>query len=227
LALEQIADNVVETDVLVIGGGIAGCPAAAKAAEHGLNVTLIEKAKPERSGCAGQGIDHYGVFPREGMTPLEMVKRWVDGPMMGAVNGRGRFADPNISYRIFSNAFWTMEELEKLGIPMRWDDGEFYWTPGIFRGTKSGLRVHWQSVKPLMAKAVRKRGVNTLERTMVVDLLTNDGRVAGATAINTRTGEFIVIKAKAIVIATGLFARCYDGETPSFGNTSSGITGAR
>ena len=63
MSLEQIADKVIETDVLIIGGGIAGCPTAAKAADHGLKVTLIEKAKPERSGSAGQGIDHYGVFP--------------------------------------------------------------------------------------------------------------------------------------------------------------------
>ena len=47
MALEKIADNVIETDVLVVGGGIGGCPAAAKAAEHGLKVTLVEKAKTE------------------------------------------------------------------------------------------------------------------------------------------------------------------------------------
>ena len=215
MALERIADKVVETDVLVMGGGIAGCPAAAKAAEHGLSVTLVEKAKTDRSGSAGQGIDHYGNFPR-GMTPLDMVKRWVEGPMLSTVNGRGRWADPNIFYKLFDNEFWALEELEKLGIPMRWDDGEFYWAPHLFPGVKAGLRVHWQNVKPQMAAAVRKKGVKVLERTMVVDLLTNRGRVVGATVVDTRTGEFIIIKAKAVVIATGAFARCYNPETPLF-----------
>ena len=71
MALDKIADRIVETDVLVIGGGIAGCPAAAKAAEHGLTATLVEKSKLDRSGSAAQGIDHYaGAFPC-GMTPLE------------------------------------------------------------------------------------------------------------------------------------------------------------
>ena len=51
---------------------------------------------------------------------------------------------------------------------------------------------------------------------MLVDLLTSKGAVVGATAIGTRTGEFIVIKAKAVVMATGLFARCYNPETPLF-----------
>ena len=220
MALEQIADKVVETDVLVIGGGIAGCPAAAKAAEHGLSVTLVEKSKLERSGNAAMGINYYtvGAIPGEGMTPLEMVKRWEAGPMMGAVTGEGRFADQNIMYRRWERGLWAVEELEKLGIPMRWFDGEFRFVIDRVRleEVKVTLQVRWQNVKPLMAAAVRKRGVNILERTMVIDLLTNKGRVVGATAVNTRTGEFTVIKAKATVIATGIFARCYEGEQPLF-----------
>jgi len=124
------------------------------------------------------------------------------------VNGPGRFQDPNMLCRIFDEGVWAVEELEKLGVPMRWDDGEFY---DPFLGV---LRVHWQNVKPILAAAVKKRGVKTLERTVIVDLLTNNGTAVGATAVNTRTGEFIVIKAKATVIATGLFARCYNPETP-------------
>ncbi len=220
MVLEQIADKVFDTDVLIIGGGIAGCTSAAKASEQGLKVLLAEKAKTDRSGSAGQGIDHYGIFPREGVTPLDLVKHWQHS--LRVVNGEGRWADPNIMFRYYDNAFWTLEELEKLGIPMRWDDGEFYWMPHRGPGMdprislKLGLRVHWQNIKPLLAKAMRKKIVHILERTMIVDLLTNKGRVVGATAVDTRTGEFIVIKAKAVVIATGLFARCYDPETPHF-----------
>jgi succinate dehydrogenase/fumarate reductase flavoprotein subunit len=67
-----------------------------------------------------------------------------------------------------------------------------------------------------MAAAVRKRGVKVFDRTMVVDLLTNNGRVEGATAVNTRTGEFIVFKAKAVVIAAGDLLRHYNSTTPSW-----------
>jgi len=218
MTLEQIADKVVETDVLIVGGGIAGCPLAAKAAEHGLNVTLVEKSKTDRSGSSGQGIDHYGIFPREGMTVLELVKIWQRAHT--SANGEGRWGDPNVMYKYYDNAFWGLEELEKLGVTMRWTDGEYYWMPHRGPGMDSsvslklGLRVHWMNVKPQMAEAARKRGANVLERTMIIDLLTNKGKVVGATAVNTRTGEFIVIKAKATVIATGIFARCYDPETP-------------
>ena len=74
MATQKIADKVIETDVLVMGGGIGGCPAACKAAEHGLNVTLVEKSKPERSGKAGQGMDEIGIFPRDGVTALDVVR---------------------------------------------------------------------------------------------------------------------------------------------------------
>ncbi len=215
MALEKVADKVIETDVLIMGGGIGGCLAAAKAREHSLNVTLVEKAKPERSGSSGQGIDHCGSFPREGISALDLVKNWQH--FMNICNGDGRWVAPNIGYRIYSNALWALEELEKLGIPMRWDDSEYYWVPDYrVGGLGIMLRVHWQNIKPVLGALVRKKGVNVLDRTMVIDLLTNKDRVVGATAVNTRTGEFIVIKAKAIIIATGMFCRLYDPETPLF-----------
>jgi len=211
MALEQIADKVVETDVLVVGGGIAGCPAAAKAKEHGLDVTLAEKAKTDRSGSSGQGIDHYGgAFPR-GLTPKTFLEE-VEEMGQAFVDQRMRYANPNYVYRMYANGFWAIEELEKLGVTMRWTDGEYRPSPCHHPGPF--LRVHWMNVKPEMARGVRKSGVNVLERTMVVDLLTNNGAVVGATAINSRTGEFIVIKAKAVVMASGALSRIYNPETP-------------
>jgi len=220
MSLEKIADKIVETDVLVVGGGIAGCPIAAKAAEHGLNVTLAEKAKTDRSGSSGQGIDHYGNFPSKTRTssiplpPEEFAEIWKN--WQTAFSWQGQFTDPNALYRLYDKGFWALEELERLGVTMKWHDGEYYWMPSAaaWEGAQGVLRVHWQNVKPEMATAVRERGVNILERTMVVDLLTNNGTVVGATAVNTRSGEFIIIKAKAVVIATGLFSRCFDPSTP-------------
>ena len=220
MAIEKIADRVVETDVLIVGGGIAGCPTAVKAREHGLDVTIVEKAKTDRSGSAGAGIDHFGALIPPDFSHLE--EKYGDvfygEGFWDPVLGTTRFADPNMLTRLTRYGRWAIEELEKMGIPMKWDDGECYWIPTTrYVGEAAAmLRVHWQTVKPLMAEAVRKSGTNVLERTMIVDLLTNNGNVAGATAINTRTGEFIVIKAKSVVIATGLFARCYDPETPLF-----------
>jgi succinate dehydrogenase/fumarate reductase flavoprotein subunit len=215
MALERIADRVVETDVLVMGGGVGGCPAAAKAAEKGLNVTLVEKAKTERSGHAGAGIDTVMDFPRDGVTLPQYVKYWQERHQF--LVGEGRAVNPNIGYRLGATAFWSLEEMEKLGLPMKWDDGNYHWMRHLwFHHAKIFLGVHWFDIKPIMAKIVRKKGVNVLDRTMVVDLLTHKDKVTGATAVNTRTGEFFVIKAKAVIIATGAFARSYEPETPQF-----------
>lgn len=215
MAIDKIADKVIETDVLVLGGGIGGLCAAAKARDRGLDVTLIEKAKCERSGCAAQGIDHFGPVASETLTPLEVVR--ATQKYASELNGDGRFWDPNILYRVADNGLWALGCLEELGLPVKWHWGEMYRVPYyVHDGLRALLRVHWQDIKPILATAARKRRVNVLDRTMIVDLLTNKGTVVGGTAVNTRTGEFIVIKAKATVIATGLFARCYDPETPLF-----------
>ena len=192
-----------------------------------MNVTIVEKANIERSGNAGSGINYYvvGARPDKGTTALEMTKRWMGTYMMGAVHGEGRLINPNILYKRWEKGLWAVEELEKLGIPMRWFDGDFRFVKDPLRleDREVTLQVRWQNVKPLMAAAVKKRGVNVLNWTMVVDLLTNKGKVVGATAVNTRTGEFTVIKAKATVMATGGFARCYEADQPLVGKYQFGF----
>jgi succinate dehydrogenase/fumarate reductase flavoprotein subunit len=215
VALDKIVNQVIETDVMVMGGGVAGCYCAAKAAAKGLRVVLVEKGKTDRSGCAAMGEDHYGaVPPTEGGTDtVEFVKLWEE--RQRDICGDGRFVDLNIPYRTYDKANWVLEESEKMGITMKWTDGEYYRVPsGWYGGPRVGIRVHWADIKPQLARVVRKSGVQVLERTMVIDLLTQKGRVVGATALNSRTGELTVIKAKAVVVGTGMFARCYEPEEP-------------
>jgi succinate dehydrogenase/fumarate reductase flavoprotein subunit len=178
----------------------------------GLKVTLVEKAKVERSGHSGVGMDHVMDFPREGISLLDYVKYWQGRHKM--LCGNGRFVNPNIGYRLGAEAWWGLEEMEKMGFPMKWEDGQYHWVRHGWFGAKIMLGVHWLDIKPIQAAAAKKRGVNILDRTMVIDLLTDNGKAVGATAVNTRTGEFFVIKAKAVIIATGNFARCYEPETP-------------
>jgi succinate dehydrogenase/fumarate reductase flavoprotein subunit len=189
--------------VLVVGGGTAGCPLAAKAAEAGLRVTIVEKSKTERSGNVGHGVDAYGIFAH-GISVLGAVRLW-------------QKKDSNIDYVLFKRGYWAVEELERMGLPMKWDNGKYQWIPHLLRGPgiKAGLRVHWQNVKPKMEKMCKERNVQILDRVMVIDLLTNGDKVVGATAVNTRTGEFIVIKAKAVALAAGMLCRCFEPETPT------------
>ena len=117
MALDKIADKFIDTDVLVVGGGIAGCPAAVKAAESGLNVTLIEKAKTDRSGHSGVGLDHYPISPIENFSVKEMLKS--SERRFGRIIGEGRFTNPNVEYRIAVNSRYALEEMERFGVPMR------------------------------------------------------------------------------------------------------------
>ena len=215
MALNKIADIVIDTDLLVVGGGTGGCPMAAKAAEQGLKVTIVEKSNTKRSGNVGHGIDSYGIFAH-GISVIDAVRLWQKKDMQG-VNGPGRWVNSNIDYVLFKQGFWALEELERLGLPMKWDNGKYYWTPHLLRapGVKAGLRVHWQNIKPKMTQMVKDRGVDILNRVMVIDLLTKNNKIVGATAINTRTGEFIVIKAKAVALAAGFLCRCFEPETPT------------
>jgi succinate dehydrogenase/fumarate reductase flavoprotein subunit len=212
----RIVDKVIDTDVLVIGGGMGGCPAAYKAAEHGLRVTLVEKAKVERAGHAAAGMDTVMDFVPKEMKILDFLKMAQEREEF--LYGPGRTADANLLHRIITSAWWALGEMEKMGLPMKWDDGSYHFVRNLFFANKVStmMVVHFLEVKPLMGKAVRQKGVNVLDRTMIVDLLTHNGRVVGATAINTRTSEFTVIKAKAVIAATAALARAFEAETPQF-----------
>ena len=213
MALEDFTKRIVETDLLVVGGGTAGAPLAAKAAEQGLRVVIAEKSNLERSGNIAHGVDSYGVIPH-GITLKELIPKFYE--RMLVPQGPGRWHDENVDYVIWEKAMWAVEELDRMGIPMKWDDGEYYWTPHMIHqnGLKLGLRVHWHDVKPKMAKMCAERGVKTINRLMMIDIMTADGRVTGATCFDTRTGEFVIVKAKAVVVATGMFCRMYQPETP-------------
>jgi len=196
MGLEQIADRVVETDVLVVGGGIAGCPVAVKAAEHGLNVTIVEKANSERSGSAGSGLQRFGGEASPDSRAVQSVKG--DAAMLARFGAL--LPDLNVRYKIFANTSWWFDEMERFGIPMHTGPNQ--------------TAVQWLNVKPILSQAAKRNGVNILQWTMAIDLLTNNGTVVGTTAVNVRTGEFITIKAKATVIATGPLARNYEQEAP-------------
>lgn len=214
MTLKDTGKNVIETDLLVVGGGTAGCPLAARAAEMGLDVTLIEKSEVSRSGNIAHGVDSYGIFPH-GIEMKELLPKY-QNRMMHNFQGPGRWVDANMDYVIFDREMWAVEEMERMGIPFKWYDGEYYWTPHMIHrdGLKLGLRVHWHDVKPKMNKMCLERGVKIYNRTMMIDLLHDNGRVTGATAFNTRTGEFMVIKARAVAMTSGMFCRMYNPETP-------------
>lgn len=68
---KDIEVKYLETEFLVVGGGDAGCSAAIKAAENGVDTIMLEKTKTDRAGHSGMGMDHVMDFPREGVSNLD------------------------------------------------------------------------------------------------------------------------------------------------------------
>ena len=204
--------SVVETDVLIVGGGVAGCRAAISARQRGASVALMDRGFSKRSGSGGAGVDHWhGAVrnPCSKVTP-EMYSEAAMDATDGYTYGLAR-------YIVGMEGWDTLLEAEQMGVQIRDEDDEFKDT--IFRDEetkllfaydlehKHCLRIYGYNIKPAVANEMRRIGVNVYDRTCVTSLLTEGGkqgaRVVGATGLNDRTGEFIIFKAKATVISTG------------------------
>ena len=206
-------EQTVKTDVLVIGGGVAGCRAAISAArKKGVRVAMVEKAATIRSGAGGPGGDHWDypmTCPLMSVSPEEQCQKVINS-YGGYCCGIGRYIQCREGYDAFL-------ELEPMGGKIRDTEGEYVGCWGRDEKTKLVLAERYQpvnaclrfwgsSLKPVLKKECERLGVKIYDRVMGTSLLNEKGiqgaKVVGATGINTRTGEFMIFKAKAVVIST-------------------------
>jgi len=199
------SDAHISTDVLVIGGGLAGCFAAIKAAESGAKVVVFDKANIKRSGNGGTGLHRIPlIHPDYNYTFEEFAEL--------NVQCAAGICDEDISYEFARDTRDRVLDLESYGIPVRKDDGSFIFKPaqdicpGEIAIWGPGPTV-WHDVKPVLAGKVLDSAVKVYNRTAGIGLLTEDGqpggRVIGAVGLGTRTGQFIVCAAKAVILTTG------------------------
>lgn len=194
----------IETDVLVIGGGLAGCMAAIKAAEHRVKVIIAEKANTENSGCAGTGIDHSWAYVPPvhealGYTFEDLIEDHVRGSAGGLVN-------KDLLHLVASQNYYRMLDIEKFGIKMRYADstipGKFRIVPQ-FHSVPTSINFDGRYLKLRLTRQARKRGVEIFNRVMITDLLSFDGEIAGALGVGVRDGNIYLFRAKAVVLSTG------------------------
>jgi succinate dehydrogenase/fumarate reductase flavoprotein subunit len=219
-------ESEIETDVLIIGGGIAGCWAAISAARKGVRVALVEKGDTVRSGAGGPGCDHWCQCPAnphskvdpdewaqvmaENAGPMTVIPK--DGPKASYANGIGG----QIQCRENWDTLLEMEQMggqirdindEYVGAEGRYDD-KLMFSPRTSPNHKNEIvvRIWGAGFKPALKKECQRLGVKIFDRVMVTSLLTDKGvqgnRVIGAMGFNNRTGEFMVFKSKAAVIST-------------------------
>ncbi|MGB9920659.1 MAG: FAD-dependent oxidoreductase [Moorellales bacterium] len=205
-------EKEVTCDVLVIGGGVAGCRAAIAAAQHGARVVVAERGHAKRSGAGGAGVDHWHgacTNPCSKVTPEEYTQAILDCA--------GGYSNGLVRYIIAKEGWDTLLELERMGVQIRDVHDEF--KGAEFRDEETKLmfaydyenrhilRVWGYNMKPCLYKEMKRLGIEVYNRIMITSLLTEGGRpgarVVGATGVETRTGEFYVFRAKATVIATG------------------------
>lgn len=192
--------TTLETDLLVVGGGVAGTMAAIPALEAGLKVVICEKGKVlDHCGSVGCGVDHYLTVMDTGPewdTPEFLIKHvpeLTDGVVDMAVAGRVIREMPRIFRKIES--FGVDFKDRKTGTYYRLRS---FGLPGTYHINFDGT-----DFKKHLGERVRKGKATVLTRTMVVQLLTKDNRAYGAFAFNFRTGEWYAIRAKAVVLAAG------------------------
>lgn len=208
MSRKNTADDVIQVDVLVIGGGIGGSFAALNASEQGVRVVLLEKADVRRSGAAGMGIGGHHQLLRDDVTLTDVARDITEGgrkfigtaDLMPTTKG---LVNENLVYLGYKDNWEVVHTLEQWGLNMKWDDGQYYFV------SHDNLHYHGRDIKKIVARALKKSPVTILERTVGIDLLTSEGRVAGVTALNVRTGQFILCKAKVVVVATGALMRIY------------------
>jgi succinate dehydrogenase/fumarate reductase flavoprotein subunit len=206
MTLDAFADGTSEVacDVLVIGGGTAGPMAALKAKLKNpkANVILLEKANVKRSGAISMGMDglNNAVIPGYA-TPEQYVKE-ITIANDGIVNQKAVLKYAQSCYKI-------IEELDSFGIRFQKNENGDYAVKKVHHiGTYVLPMPNGETVKKALYRQLRRARLLISNRYMATRLLTGkDGRVAGAIAVNTRTAEFLVIKAKSVILCMGAAGR--------------------
>src|SRR3972149_2371849 len=202
-------ETEVGCDVLVLGGGIAGCWAAIGAARKGAKVVMVEKGVTETSGAGGSGVDHWHAArtnPASKVTPEEFAQAVIE-ENNGWRSGISQYITCRESYDCLLG-------LEKLGGKVR--DSEDGFKGADFRGEGSKLlfaydynaryciRLWGANVKPALYRECQRLGGTLFNHAMVPSLLNEGGeqgaRGGGATAVNTRTGEYYVFRGQASIL---------------------------
>lgn len=196
----------LETDVLVIGGGIAGLMAAIGAAETGARVILADKANTKRSGSGATGNDHFLCYiPEKHGDDIKVIMREVADSLVGA------FHDTKLTRRFLDESFAVVKMWEEYGIEMR-PHGDWEFMGHAYPGRpRIWLKYGGHNQKPALTAAALKAGVKILNHLPAVDLIAEDGEVRGALLLDVRDEEpsFVVVAAQKVVLATGTANRLY------------------
>lgn len=206
--------EIMDCDVLCVGGGIAGLMAAIRASELGVKVIVAEKSNTVRSGCAGMGNDHFQCYIPEVHGDFDGFSKEL---LYGQMGGRIGMMDREQWCYWFLHSYEIINLWDKWGIPMKYE-GTYDFAGHGFPGHQlNHLKYQGEMQKPLLTKKARSLGAKIINRVMVFDLLKNQkGEIIGALGISTRESKLIIFKAKSVILGTGRVTRIWPGPTPTY-----------
>ena len=197
--------NRLATDVLIIGGGTAGCYAALTIREKSdASIIIAEKANIKRSGCLAAGVNAINAYIVEGRKPEDYVE----------------YAKKDADDIVREDLLLTMSErlnevtakMEKLGLVIFKDENGRY----VARGNRN-IKINGEDIKPILADAVNSlENVIVINRLNITDYIVKDNTILGAVGFNIDTGEAYEIRAKKVLCATGGAAGLYKPNNPGF-----------
>ena len=195
----------LRTDVLIIGGGTAGCYAAltiGKASDA--RIIVAEKAHIKRSGCLAAGVNAINCY----ILPNRTVQDYVD---YATKDAEGIVRD-DLLRTMCERVNGTVHELERLGLVILKDDQGNY----VARGNRN-IKINGENIKPILASAVESlEHCRVINQLVITDYIVKDNRIYGAVGFHKETGTIYEIEATYVICATGGASGIYKPNNPGF-----------
>lgn len=197
--------KILTTDILIIGGGTAGCYAALTIRERSdLSVIIAEKANIKRSGCLAAGVNAINAYIVKGRKPEDYVDY--------ARNDADQIVREDLLLTMSQGLNRVTKKLEDLGLVILKDENGEY----VARGNRN-IKINGENIKPILAGAVEKLDdVTVLNRVNITDYIVKDNRIYGAFGFSIDDGTAYEIRAKKVLCATGGAAGLYKPNNPGF-----------
>ena len=195
--------KIVETDVLIIGGGTAGCYAAIRLGENSeLKVAIAEKANIRRSGCLAAGVNALNAYISPGHEPEDYVA-------YAARDAEGIVRE-DLLLDICQRLNHVTQDMERRGLTILKDEDGRY----VTRGWRN-LKINGENIKPILAKNVRlQKNVTVYDHVNITDLRFDENKVCGAYGFGIREEAFYEFRSRAVLVATGGAAGMYRPNHP-------------
>jgi len=203
-----LKEELVETDVLCVGGGIAGLMAAIRARELGAKVIVAEKGNALHSGRGRAGNDHFWCYiPEVHGADMELfLKECLKGPKLKLMQAG---TSMKVLRTFLERSFEIVKLWDSWGIPMKYQ-GRWEFAGHSFPGdVLTHLKYAGLKQKRVLTEKALEKGAEIMNRVMIFDLLRGGNGIVGAIGIHTREEKVMVFQAKAVILGTGFVDRLY------------------